>query len=95
RAQRGFIAAKIFEYLAARRPILAIGSKTNEASTLIMDRNAGFVSDDATHIATRLQNWIGEKVNRGFIPALPIEVCKGLSRDEQFAKIDNFLLSLR
>ncbi len=39
--ERGYYSAKIFEYLAARRPILAIGGHDDVASELLRETNAG------------------------------------------------------
>ena len=41
--ERGSFTGKVFEYLGARRPILAVGPADNVASTLILERKAGMV----------------------------------------------------
>ena len=42
---RGIIPGKLFEYLAARRPILALGPKNWEGGEIVADTNSGFVFD--------------------------------------------------
>jgi hypothetical protein len=81
--ERGVFTAKVFEYIGARRPILAIGPIDNVASELIRHRGAGFVSSDPGSIAIKLGEWLKQKARIGFIPSLPSEVTWGLSRAEQ------------
>lgn len=42
---RGIIPGKLFEYLAARRPILALGPKNWEGGEIVVNTNSGFVFD--------------------------------------------------
>ena len=42
---KGIITGKIFEYLQAKRPILAIAPKNGDLATIIQNTNAGFVID--------------------------------------------------
>jgi len=42
---KGIITGKIFEYLKAKRPILAIAPNNGDLATIIKDTNAGFVID--------------------------------------------------
>lgn len=42
---RGIIPGKLFEYLAARRPILALGPKNWEGGEIVADTNSGFTFD--------------------------------------------------
>jgi hypothetical protein len=46
---RGIIPGKLFEYMAARRPILAVGPENWEASELIQKTNTGKVFDYKAH----------------------------------------------
>lgn len=42
---KGILTGKLFEYLKAKRPILAIGPEDGDLSTILKDTNAGVVSD--------------------------------------------------
>lgn len=86
----GNIPAKFFEYLGARRPILLLGCETGVIANMIRARGAGCVSNDPRAIADQLLVWLGQ-LPQG-IPALPPEVRHGLSRAEQFAAYETFLL---
>ncbi|NMC99606.1 MAG: glycosyltransferase family 4 protein, partial [Bacteroidales bacterium] len=44
-AYRGVYTGKLFDYLGAMRPIIAVVDKTDVAAELIKDCNAGFVAD--------------------------------------------------
>lgn len=84
------IAAKIFEYMGARRPILGIGYPRGPAVDLITRRAAGFVCDNATDIVVHLRNWLAEKHGSG-IPPLADGVIAGLTRVEQFAFVEQLM----
>jgi glycosyltransferase involved in cell wall biosynthesis len=84
------IAAKLFEYLGARRPILAIGCATGPAVDLLTSRNAGFVCDNAADVARRLRDWLAQKRDGG-IPPLPANATVGLTRVEQFSHIERLM----
>lgn len=86
-AEPGVFTSKLFEYLGARRPVLAVGLPIGVAPDLIRDRNAGSASDDPAELATRLSQWLTTKAAAGVIPSLPESVGAGLSRAEQFAPL--------
>lgn len=44
---KGILTGKVFEYLAARRPIIAIAPKNGDLAKLIEDTNSGVVIDDS------------------------------------------------
>lgn len=88
---RGVYTGKLFEYIGARRPILAIGETDNVAAELIGDRQAGVVLRDPAAIAGQLQRWIALKSKQGHVPAPPPEAVQGLSRREQVARLEAFL----
>jgi hypothetical protein len=90
----GVYTGKLFEYIGAGRPILAVGSADNVAAQLIRDRRAGVVLNDPARIAERLLQWVEQKQNTGSIPALSPESAAGLSREEQTAHIHRFLSRL-
>jgi len=90
RQESGWIPAKIFEYLAARRPILSVGYESGEVPSIIRDRRAGIVALRPQAIADQLKRWIAEKGSGGISPT-PESATEGFAREEQFAKLDRFL----
>ena len=86
--EEGVYTGKLFEYLAAGRPILVLGLEAGVAATLVRERGAGVVINDHDLLAKQLQVWLDEKHEKGFLPALPDSVRVGLSRYEQFAKLE-------
>jgi len=83
----GNLPAKLFEYLYVRRPILLIGYERGVAAQLVETRGAGFVSSDPTQIRDQLQRWSDDK-RAGRLNRLDPSVCEGLSRDEQYQKLE-------
>jgi len=89
--EKGVFTGKVFEYLGARRPILIIGPKENVASQTIIERRAGFVSNDPETIAEHLKIWIKKKQQGIPIESPPEEATKGFTRKEQTVKLAEFL----
>ena len=87
----GNIPAKLFEYFGTRRPILSVGSERDVVAKIIRERKAGLVSDNPEIIMQQLKTWIEIKLEYGNVPALPETVQKGMTRQEQFAILENFL----
>jgi len=85
----GNIPAKLFEYLAARRPILLLGYEHGFVAGMIRDRQAGCVGNAPEVIARQLSQWI-DQLAAG-IPPLPPEACASLDRTTQFARYEAFL----
>ena len=83
----GNLPGKIFEYLYARRPILLIGYEHGAAARLIRERGAGLVSSSPECICDQLQTWLAQKRSRA-LKRLDPSVSRGLSRDEQFRKLE-------
>jgi hypothetical protein len=55
----GRIPGKLFEYLAARRPVLCIGPTSGDAAGILAETSAGvtFAFDDVSGIRKRLKTW--------------------------------------
>jgi hypothetical protein len=88
----GIIPGKIFEYIGARRPILAVGSTTGEAAQIIRGGDFGLVSNSPMEIARQLRRWIKEKHARGGrLPDLPRDATHAFLRETQFETIDPLL----
>jgi len=58
--ERGVYTGKIFEYLGARRPILAIGLKGDVVDELLRETSAGVVTNQVNEIKTILSQWMKE-----------------------------------
>jgi hypothetical protein len=56
---RGIIPGKLFEYMAAKRPILAIGPKQWEAGQMVIETSVGqaFAYDETTRLKELLLTW--------------------------------------
>lgn len=87
----GSYTGKLFEYLAAKRPILALGRDQNAACTLIRERNAGFVSLEPQRIADQLRHWLDLKQTTNHIPPLQPHIASEFSREEQTLRFERFL----
>jgi hypothetical protein len=85
----GNIPAKFFEYLGARRPILLIGYEHGNLAQMISERGAGTVSNDPSIIAKQLRRWIAQRP--AGIPAIPAAAREGMSRADQYRKLERFL----
>ena len=73
---KGIIPGKLFEYMAAKRPILAIGPKDWEVGQLIEETNSGVVFDyqDKDVLRNQILKWYAEfKKNRLVCPSKNIE----------------------
>ncbi len=91
----GIIPGKIFEYIGARRPILAVGSTTGEAAQIIRGGAFGLVSNSPMEIAEQLRRWIAEKqAAGGRLQDLPQEGTDAFLRETQFEKINPLLARL-
>jgi len=86
-ADEGNLPGKIFEYLYARRPILLIGYEHGAAARLIRERGAGLVSNSPESIRDQLQIWLAQKRSCA-LKQLDPSVSRGLSRDQQFRKLE-------
>jgi len=93
-SEKGVFTGKLFEYLGARRPILAIGLSDNVASQTIIERKAGVVSNNPSDIAEHLKIWIEQKRKGIPIESPPEEATKGFTREEQARKLAEFLESI-
>jgi glycosyltransferase involved in cell wall biosynthesis len=87
RRDEGNIPAKLFEYFYSRRPILFIGYEHGVAARLVRERGAGLVSNRPQEICQQLEIWMRDK-EAGRLGALDPSVCLGLSRDEQYRRLE-------
>lgn len=93
--EEGVLPGKLFEYLGARRPILAVGAGEGVAARLISSRRLGLASSDPGEIAGRLKAWIAEKRSNGRPESLPVDSIADFSRLRQVGKLSDFLCDVR
>lgn len=89
--QPGVFTTKIFEYLAARRPILGVGYPSGVAADLLRDRNAGVVTNSADALIPVLRAWTAALDRGERIADLPPEVATGLTREDQVRRLESFV----
>ncbi len=92
--ERSFVAGKIFEYIASRRPILCLGQSQGEAADIIRDNGFGFVTQSVGETAFALRAWLETKKRLGAIPLLPEAAILPFSRELQFEQLDRFIDTL-
>ncbi|WP_259780723.1 glycosyltransferase [Aestuariispira ectoiniformans] len=90
-ADAGNIPAKLFEYLASHRPIVAVGCEGGFVAEEIARREAGLLTNDPEKLAGAIRGWIDEKKEKGRIPSLPDNTSKGLARSQQMEAYLAFL----
>ena len=91
---KGIYTGKLFEYLGAGRPILALVPSDGVAARLLEQRGAGVVSTDAAEIAKALERWLEQKEHGGAIPGPSPEARRGLTRRDQTVKLVEFLQTI-
>ncbi len=89
--EQGNVPGKLFEYLAARRPILGLGLEDGVPATIIRSRGAGAYANDPAAIAAQLAAWAGEKRADGRLPPSPPSARAGFSRPEQSKTLERLL----
>ena len=83
------IPGKVFEYIGARRPIIATGSKNSEVAQIVRKGNFGLSGASPQEIAAHLIYWLEQKrKSGGRVPDLPVEPIADFTRERQFAKVD-------
>lgn len=87
----GYHHAKIYEYIAARRPILVIGRPDGEAGRLVALHGLGRVADEPAAIAGFLAAWIAEKRALGQIAPTPPDAAAPFTRRAQTLKLEAVL----
>jgi glycosyltransferase involved in cell wall biosynthesis len=92
--ERGFVAGKLFEYIAARRPILCLGGSHGEAADIIRDNGFGFIAQSTQEAAFALRGFLETKKRLGNVPILPQAPTMAFTREHQFEQLDRFIDSL-
>jgi hypothetical protein len=65
--EKGVYTGKLFEYLGAKRPILAVGSFNENVDKLLSESGTGVVADNGPAIKIVLSRWLDEWRNSGRI----------------------------
>lgn len=60
RGGEGWLSAKVYEYMAAGRRILAVGPSHVDAAKLVRSLRAGEIAESSTEVAAILREWIDE-----------------------------------
>ena len=92
--ERNFIAGKLFEYIAARKPVLSIGCCEGEVAQIIEDNDFGVLLRDPDAIAAQLRQWLEIKRQRGLLPAVPLNRALPFNRNHQFKLLNEALINL-
>jgi glycosyltransferase involved in cell wall biosynthesis len=92
--ERGVYTGKLFEYMGARRPILAVGGIDTVAADLIRKRRLGVALAKPADIALQLEAWLEQKEMQRSIPALRDDAITGVSRQEQTRVLESHLLQI-
>lgn len=88
----GTLTSKIYEYMAARRPILGIPKDDNGIDELLSRTNAGKSCSSVEEIADQLLNWYHEWKNTGTVKFHGrLEEIRKYSRKEQAGKLASIL----
>lgn len=90
----GVVPVKLFEYLGAGRPVLAVGRGADLAEALIQERRAGWVFRDAASIDAWLGSLLAGRARGETIPALGPEAYRGLTREDRARDLERFLHSV-
>jgi len=94
-SEAGNLPGKLFEYLGARRPILALGFEDGEMARIVRQRKAGLFANDPKVIARQLRDWIETKQGAGHLSALPENITADYTRQEQYERLVPILCQLK
>lgn len=91
--EEGVYSGKLFDYAAAKRPLLMLGYEKGVAARLIRERGLGVVANRQDEIASAVETWCREKA-LGHLRPLPEDALKGLSREEQAVMLSRIVEAL-
>ena len=91
-AEQGVIPAKVFDYIGARHPILAVGNENGEAAQIIKRHHFGMASGSPTEIAATLMNLCQQKAKGVLASQADADAHILFQRSHQFAHLDAFLV---
>jgi len=65
---RGFFSGKVFEYLGAKRPVLAVGPKGGVIEALLHTTRAGALVSTVAEAKATLKRWLDDRLKTGNVP---------------------------
>jgi glycosyltransferase involved in cell wall biosynthesis len=89
-SQKGITTGKIFEYIGAARPILAIGPGGDVPSAIIRENALGVSAQNTEQVVTALTQW-AEAKRRGVLEAPSPADTRRFTREEQTLRLEHFL----
>ncbi|HSG81495.1 MAG TPA: hypothetical protein VLC48_04535, partial [Gemmatimonadota bacterium] len=88
----GIVSAKIFEYLGAGRPILAVGPPGGEVSSILQGCGLANLTEDPQEIAKHLRLWLRELNSTGLVTSLrPSAAAADYTREAQAGRLAGLL----
>jgi glycosyltransferase involved in cell wall biosynthesis len=90
-SEEGIYTGKLFEYLAARRPILVVGLPTGVAAKLVQERQVGAVAATPEAIARVLREWVRRLRTEGSLPNVQARNIEDFSRAAQTRVLERLL----
>ncbi len=90
-SEAGNVPGKLFEYIGAGRPILAMGFAGAEMARLIRELNAGLFSNEPEEIKHQLNKWCYQKRIGPISHEVHRLAFQELTRSNQFDKMDAFI----
>lgn len=88
--EKGVYSGKLFEYIGAQRPILALGYEEGVAAQLIKNRDLGFIKNDVSFVKKKLEEWLFQKQGNPILP-FHSKPSADLSRESQTKQLSNFI----
>jgi hypothetical protein len=94
RPSGGILTSKLYEYLGARRPVLALTDEYSDTGQMILSSGSGIATFDHARIAAWLAERLDEHEASGASPDLPLEDVSQYSRLQQAEHLDRLLQAL-
>jgi glycosyltransferase involved in cell wall biosynthesis len=90
--EKAVLTGKLFEYVGAGRPILSLGCADGAAAAIVRERGLGMATNDPDLVARYLCDLAASKAGPAAArPPAPDAAGLGLTRREQFQKLERFL----
>lgn len=83
--------AKLYEYAAARRPVLVVAGADNDAARFVAELGIGRSADDPAELAAILAAWLSDKRRAGALPATAPGIAARFTRQAQIARLADLL----